>query len=129
MPYRIWIAAVSLLVLAFGRASAAEVDAIAPGAPGVLTKCRDWLVTSSCRKYHHVDLPPRIAVGDTVTIAFGSSPKEYGFSVARIELKGHHCAIFSEATGNRRRMDKIDVVPCYRAGEGSEGSPLQPPVR
>ena len=118
MPYRIWIAAVLLLVLAFGRAAAAEVDAITPGASGVLTKCRDWLVTSSCRKYHHIDLPARISVGDTITIAFGSSPKEYGFSVARIELKGQHCAIFSEATGNRHRMDKIDVVPCYHVDEG-----------
>jgi hypothetical protein len=118
MPYRIWIAAVLLLVPAFGSAAAAEVDAIAPGASGVLTKCRDWLVTSSCRRYHHIDLPPRIAVGDTVTIAFDSSPKEYGFSVARIELKGHHCAIFSDATGNPHRMDKIEVAPCYHAGEG-----------
>jgi hypothetical protein len=118
MPYRLWIAAVLLVVLTFGRALAAEVDAIAPGGPGVLTKCRDWLVTSSCRRYHHIDLPPRIAVGDTVTVTFGSSPKEYGFSVARIELNGHHCAIFSEATGDRHQMDKINVVPCYRAGEG-----------
>jgi len=118
MPYRIWIAAVLLLVLAFGRGAAAEVDAIEPGASGVLTKCRDWLVISSCRKYHHIDLPARIAVGDKITIAFGSSPKEYGFSVARISLKGQHCAIFSEATGNRHRMDKIDVAPCYHVDEG-----------
>ena len=121
MPYRIWIAAVLLLVLAFGRAAAAEVDAITPGASGVLTKCRDWLVTSSCRRYHHIDLPSRIAVGDTITVTFGSSPKEYEFPVARIDLGGHHCAIFSQATGNRHQMDKINVVPCYRAGKGRGG--------
>jgi hypothetical protein len=118
MPYRIWITTVSLFVLAFGTAAASEVEAIAPGGPGVLTKCRDWLVTNSCRRYHHIDLPSRIAVGDTITVTFGSSPKEYGFSVARIELDGHHCAIFSHATGNRHQMDKINVAPCYRAGEG-----------
>jgi hypothetical protein len=118
MPYRIWIAAVSLLVLAFGTAAASEVKAIAPGGSGVLTKCRDWLVTSSCRRYHHIELPSRIAVGDTVTVTFGSSPKEYGFSVARIELDGHNCAIFSEASGNRHQMDKINVSPCRRATGG-----------
>jgi hypothetical protein len=118
MPYRLLIAVVLLVVLAFGRALAAEVDAIAAGGPGVLTKCRDWLVTSSCRRYHHIDLPPRIAVGDTVTVTFGSSPKEYGFSVARIELNGHRCTIFSEASGDRHQMDKISVSPCRRATEG-----------
>jgi hypothetical protein len=126
MPYRIWIAAISLLVLAFGKAAAAEVDAIAPGGSGVLTKCRDWLVTSSCKRYHHIGLPSRIAVGDTVTLTFGSSPKEYEFPVARIELDGHHCAIFSEATGNRHQMDKINVAPCYRAGGGRGGAPPRP---
>jgi hypothetical protein len=77
----------------------------------VLTKCRGWLVTTSCRSYHHIRLPSRIAVGDTITMLFASHPKEFGFSVARIELKGQHCAILSEADGDRHRMDKIDVAP------------------
>ena len=58
---------------------------------------------------------PRIAVGDTLTLRFGSYPKEYAFPVARIDLKGQHCAIFSEAEGNRHRIDKINVAPCHRA--------------
>ena len=118
MPHRISIAAVLFIVLAFGIAAAAEVEAVAPGGPGVLTKCRDWLVTSSCNTYHHIVLPSRIAVGDAVTLTFGSSPKEYAFSVARITLTGRHCAIFSEATGDRHQMDKINVAPCHRASEG-----------
>ena len=94
------------------------VKAVTPGGPGVLTKCRGWLVTTSCRTYQHISLPSRIAVGDTITISFGSHPKEFGFSVARIDLKGQDCAIFSKAEGDRHRMDKINVAPCYRADEG-----------
>ena len=92
-----------------------EVDAVAPAGPGILTKCRDWLITSSCKTYHHIDLPPRIAVGETITVTFGSSPKEYAFPVARIAIRGYHCAIYSEALGDRHQIDRINVTPCYRA--------------
>jgi hypothetical protein len=57
----------------------------------VLTKCRGWVVTSSCRTYHHISLPSRIVVGDTITVSFGSHPKEFRFYVARIDL-GEGCA-------------------------------------
>jgi hypothetical protein len=97
---------------------AETVKAVAPEGPGVLTKCRDWLVTRSCRTYHHISLPSRVAVGDTITLSFGSSPKEYRFSVARIALKGNRCVIFSEADDDRPRGDKIKVAPCYWAKEG-----------
>src|SRR5437660_1489640 len=82
-----------------------------PAGSGVLTKCRGWLVASSCRTYHHISLPSRIAVGDTIVVSFGSDPKEFRFFVARIALKGNRCAILSEATGDRHRMDKINVNP------------------
>jgi hypothetical protein len=118
MPYRLWIAVICLLGLAWGGAAATEVEAVTPGGPGVLTKCRDWLVTRSCNTYHHITLPPRIAVGDTISLTFGSSPKEYAFPVARIVLTDRHCAIFSEAFGDRQEMDKINIAPCYRASEG-----------
>jgi len=95
-----------------------NVEAVEPGGPGELTKCRDWLVASSCKTYHHISLPPRVAVGDTITVTFGSSPKEYAFPVARIAQKGRHCAIFSDAQGDRHQMDKINVAPCYRASKG-----------
>jgi hypothetical protein len=122
MPYRVWIAAISIIAISiivsgFGKAEAGDVEAVAPGASGVLTKCRDWFVATSCNTYQHITLPPRIAVGDTVPLRFGSNPKEYSLPVARIDVKRHHCAIFSEAEGNRHRMDKINVVPCYPADE------------
>ena len=120
MPFRSSVAV--MLIVARSISSAAgqpdTVEAIKPGGRGVLTKCRDWLVASSCNTYHHISLPPRVAVGDTITITFGSSPKQFGFTVARIAHKGRHCAIFSEFDGDRHRTDKINVAPCYRAGKG-----------
>ena len=95
-----------------------EVAAVEPGGPGILTKCRGWFVATSCRRYHHINLPSRIAVGDTISISFGSHPKDFQFFVARIALKERHCAIFSEAQGDRKKMDKINVSPCYRADKG-----------
>jgi hypothetical protein len=121
MPLRVRIAGLLIAVGSFAPAAADQpdtVNAVTPGGPGVLTKCRGWLVTTSCRTYHHISLPSRIAVGDTITISFGSHPKEFGLWVARIDLKGEHCAIFSKAAGDRHRMDKINVAPCYRAHEG-----------
>lgn len=110
------IAAANLSSAAARQSDIAE--AVVLGAPGVLTKCRDWLVATSCHRYHHIDLPPRVAVGDTITVTFGSSPKEYAFPVARIAIKGHHCVIYSHTHGDRHQMDKIDVASCYRADEG-----------
>src|SRR5258708_3727036 len=120
MPSRIRIKGLLLAVLGLGGAAAQgrAPEGLTAGSPGVLTKCRDWVVTRSCKTYHHINLPSRIAVGDTLTLTFGSSPKEYAFSVARIAAKRGHCAIFSEADGDRHQMDKINVAPCRRADEG-----------
>ena len=115
MPYRMWIAAISIIVCGFGKAAAGDVESVIPGASGILTKCRGWLVATTCRTYQHIDLPPRISVGDKILLRFGSNPKDYALPVARIDLKRHHCAIFSEAEGHRHRIDKINVAPCYRA--------------
>jgi len=110
--YGISVAA-TLAIFGLGRAAGAEVDVVATHGPGVLTKCRNWLVASSCRTYHHIRLPSHIAVGDTITLNFGSSPKEYRFSVARIDLTGHDCAIFSEADDSRQQADNIYVARCH----------------
>jgi hypothetical protein len=91
--------------------------AIEPASPGVLTKCRNWLVATSCNTYHHIVLPPRVAVGDTFTVTFGSSPKQYAFPVARIMLRDDRCVIFSERDGDERQIDRIMVDPCHRADE------------
>jgi hypothetical protein len=121
MLLRAWIAGLLLAAATVGPSTAREpdsVEAVEPGGPGVLTKCRDWLVASSCNRYHHITLPPRIAVGDTITVTFGSSTKEYAFPVARIAQKGRHCVIFSETDGDRHHEDKINVAPCYRVSTG-----------
>ena len=115
MAIRGWFASL-MVAVSFGAAAADAIEAVHPGGPGMLTKCRDWLVASSCRTYHHISLPSRIAVGDTITVSFGSDLKEYGFFVARIALEGDHCTIFSEATGDRHGMDKINITPCHPAG-------------
>ena len=111
----------SIAVGGFGPAAATDqpdtVAAVRPGGPGVLTKCRDWLVASWCHHYHHINLPPRVAVGDTISLSYGSSPKGYDFPVARIALQGDHCTIFSEAGGNQQWQDKIEVAPCYHASD------------
>src|ERR1700736_2903015 len=105
MPFPIWIKALLLAVLGLGGAAAqaGAVEAVEPGRPGARTQCRGWGVTRSCDTYSHIKLPSRIAVGDTLTLAFGSSPKEYAFSVPRIAANRGHCAIFSEAVGDRHQ--------------------------
>ena len=78
MPLRIRIAGFLIAAGSLGPGAADQPDtvkAVTPGGPGVLTKCRGWLVTTTCRTYSHISLPTRIAVGDTITILFGSHPK------------------------------------------------------
>ena len=121
LGWRASVCGLLLAAVAVGPTTAREPDnvaAIEPGGPGELTKCRNWLVTTSCKSYQHIELPPRIAVGDTISVSFGSHPKEFQFFVARIALKGRHCAIFSEARGDRHEIDKINVAPCYPANTG-----------
>ena len=122
MPFRAWIVGFLIASGGVGLAAAADqpdtVVAVQPGGPGVLTKCRDWLMARSCHHYHHISLPSRVAVGDTITLSFGSSPKEYDFLVAQIALEGDHCTIFSRLDGgDREREDKIEVAPCYPADD------------
>jgi hypothetical protein len=121
MPFRRWIAGLLIAAGSLVPAAAADqpdtVGAVQPGGPGVLTKCRDWLVASSCHHYHHISLPPRVAVGDTISLTYGSSPKGYDFPVARIALQGDHCTIFSEAGGDQQQQDKIEVAPCHQASD------------
>jgi hypothetical protein len=117
MRFRIWIAAVTITAASVAASAswARDVTAVTPGGPGVLTKCRNWLMASTCKSYKHIALPARVQVGDQFTVSFGSSPKEFVFPVARIDLKAQHCAIFSKPEGDRHKIDKINVAPCYRA--------------
>jgi hypothetical protein len=119
MPLRAAIAG-ALLTAALGSPGALageDVEAVEPGGPGVLTKCRNWLMASTCKSYKHIALPAVIRVGDELTVSFGSNPKEFVLPVARIALKEGHCAIFSKAEGDRHKIDKINVAPCRQAKE------------
>jgi hypothetical protein len=107
--------ALTAIVSSSAFADLDDVHAVTPGTFGVLTKCRGWVVTTTSRTYHHISLPYRIAVGDTITLNFGSNPKHYRFPVARIDQKAGRCVIFSEAEGHRHRIDKINVPHCHRA--------------
>ena len=83
MPFCVWIAGFLIASGGFGPAAAADqpdtVVAVQPGGPGVLTKCRDWLVARSCHHYHHISLPSRVAIGDTITVELaGTSPQTLG---------------------------------------------------
>ena len=112
MPYCLRMAAVSIIACGFGRAAAGDVEAVAPGASGVLTKCRGWLVVTSCKTYQHISLPPRIAVRDTITLRFGR-PQGLCVSGRADRPEGQHCVIFSEAEGNRQPngQDRCRSVP------------------
>ena len=99
-------------LLAAGAASGETVKSVGTGGLGTLTMCRNWMVYSDCRTYNHVAVPPRIAVGDSIGLDFGSNPKEYQFPVARIVRKGNRCTIYSETTGEPERLNRIVVEPC-----------------
>ena len=121
MALRIWIAGLLIATAACASAVADQspiVEAVTLGGHGVLTKCRNWFVASTCNQYHHIRLPPRVAVGDAISVTFGSSHKEFVFQVARIAIEDHHCTIYSTAQESLEGVDKIDVASCYRTDEG-----------
>jgi hypothetical protein len=114
--HSVWIAfALTTIVTSSAVAGVDDVHAVTPGSFGALTKCRGWVITTTCRTYQHMQLPHRVAVGDTIFLEFGTNPKFYWFRVARIDQKAGRCVIFSEAEGHRHRIDKINVPHCHRA--------------
>jgi hypothetical protein len=107
-----WIAV--LAAISVSSALAGPVTAIETGGRGILTKCPSFFFIPFCHTYNHIKLPPRIAVGDTVPLTFGSNPKEYGFPVVRIVMDGSHCTIFSEDDDDPDQ-DKLDIKACHTA--------------
>ena len=115
---RFWSSIALLVVAGLPMAGVAEtVTVVAPAGLGILTKCRNWLIATSCRTYQHIKLPARITVGDTVTLSFGGYPKEYRFYVAKIEVEDARCTILSAAEAAPDEIDKIDITPRHRAPE------------
>src|SRR6266478_5233347 len=113
MAIRGWFASL-MVAVSFGVAAADAIEAVYPHGSGVLTKCRDWLVASSCRTYHHISLPSRIAVGDTIFVSFGSDRKEYGFFVARIALEGDKEPVLLPIAAEREGVRVLCRSDCAR---------------
>jgi hypothetical protein len=65
----------------------------------------------NCNLYHHIKLPPQMAVGDTVRVRFGSNTKHYNFPVARIVRNGGSCTVFSQLT-ETDNVEKIEIASC-----------------
>ena len=103
------IAVIGALVAAAAPVALAadDVKEISTGGEGNLTNCS----YSGCNLYHHIKLPPHIAVGDKVGIWFGSNPKHYRFPVGRIVHDGDACTIFGQVS-ETENVDKIDVLSC-----------------
>ncbi|WP_448206997.1 hypothetical protein [Azospirillum sp. sgz302134] len=98
------IAATALIQVALGvqitlcvtplHGAAAEPSQSPPGADGIalvatdgeatLKLCRDWLFRQQCREYGHIDVPERIARGDSFEVTFGSNPKTMRFRVKSV---------------------------------------------
>ena len=88
-----------------------SVPAAATPGSGRLTVCRNWLVYSSCTTYK-VALPERVAVGDKVSLTYGSNPKDYTFPVLRIRQQGAICTFLSDANEDAVGGTKIEVDQC-----------------
>jgi hypothetical protein len=97
-------------VIAAVQAAANEVTAISTGGTGDLTMCP----YTGCNLYHHIELPPKIAIGDKVPLRFGSNPKDYNFPVARITRDGDACVVYSQI-GQTEKVEKIEVPSCQPA--------------
>jgi hypothetical protein len=103
---------VATLLFAGATQAADEVKAISTGGMGDLTMCPvTFPMYRSCNLYHHIKLPPQIALGDTVRLRYGSNPKRYQFPVVRIVHDGDTCTVFSQAT-ETEKVEKIEVAFC-----------------
>jgi hypothetical protein len=122
MPKRMGRAGGALGMLALvwvgGSAIAADaVNTIDTSGQGRLIMCRDWLVYTSCWHYSHIVLPPRIKIGDSLDLNFGSNNKDMTFPVARILRDGDRCDLYNTADGAVRKVNRVRVEPCKPVAE------------
>ena len=107
--------AVLLLAAAPALALADDVGAVSTPGKGDLTMCPvTFALYRSCNLYHHIKLPPQIAIGDKVRLRYGSNPKRYNFPVARIARDGAKCTVYSQ-TADTENVDKIEIASCADA--------------
>ena len=102
----------AILLLCAGAARAEEPHAITTPGKGDLTMCPVTFASMrSCNLYHHIKLPPQIAIGDKVKLRFGSNPKQYRFPIVRIVRDGDRCTVYSQTT-DTEDVEKIEIAPC-----------------
>ena len=111
---RVVILAVPIAAIA-ATAAAEPVSAVTTSGTGVLTKCRHWLVYKSCNKYNKVALPARIAIGDKLTISYGSNNKNYVFEVGDIRSNGEGCRLLNAETDAGEDYENIEIAQCRPA--------------
>ena len=110
------VVVVAVPVAATASIAAAEpVSAVTTSGTGVLTKCRQWLVYKSCNKYNKVALPARIAIGDKLTISYGSNNKNYVFEVGGIRSNGEGCQLLNAETDAGEDYENIEIAQCRPA--------------
>ncbi len=115
MPRILLAGAAAGLFAAVVPSDADDIPSIATPGTGDLTMCS----YRGCNLYHHIKLPNRIAVGDTVRVTFGSNPKDYAFPVVHITRDGDTCTVLSAPADDATPADKIEVASC-RAAAGSD---------
>lgn len=114
--YAIPVAAITALAAMVSAAEAQPrpLQAAVLEGPGVLTKCRNWIVYRACRTYDEVQVGPRAEVGGEVPVEYGSATKRWRFPVLEIEIDGGTCTMRGEQHGDRDSVDQL-VVRCREA--------------
>src|SRR5438477_1702335 len=88
-----------------------DAQTVATSGSGRLKRCWDLLLESSCRT-HHVRLPERVSVGDTIELDYGSNPKRYRFHVVRIDLRTDGRCVLLGSSVPLKRSEKIELDNC-----------------
>ena len=114
------IFAAALAPVGLGQSRAQDgPTAIETAGRASLQVCRSWMVTRTCNEYGRVGVPVRIALGDQLYLEFGSNNKSLTFPVAAIRLAGDSCTLYAEppdAETDQKKVDKLTVTPCRKAG-------------
>jgi len=69
-------------------------------------------------------VPEQIAIGDEISLTYGSNTKTYVFHVVRIRQKGNSCAIWSERSGPSGEDEKLEIGQCRSARRTRRQGPI-----
>jgi hypothetical protein len=110
-------------VVAPAQSRAAQT--VSTSGSGRLKRCWDLLLNSSCRT-HHVQLPDRISVGDTIELDYGSNPKRYRFHIIRIEAGANGRCVLKGSGALLETSEKIEVDNCLPASGSNDTNSARP---